>query len=191
MAIKAQAPIVPVALHGTAEAMPRGGSGQARSRQGRGGRADSHRRADQSRSGPADGDGAGAAADDADRVTRPAAGRQAAQTTRQALSGSRSCRRRDRTGPEPGRRRGTRATDGSGPRSAGGTWAGHEVVGADHVVAQLGELGAVAIVGAGRQPVLLDPRHPAKLELVAPLAVGARVGGGPRPRRFDIEVPFL
>ena len=69
-----------------------------------------------------------AAADDArllmrDRDLQPTASTDRRKRARgQPFSGSRSCRRPGRTGPAPGRRRGTRATGGSGPRSAGGTW---------------------------------------------------------------------
>jgi hypothetical protein len=47
------------------------------------------------------------------------------------------------------------------------------VVDADEMVAQLGELGPVALVGARWQPVLLDPAHPADAVLVGPPAARA------------------
>jgi len=66
-----------------------------------------------------------------------------------------------------------------------------DIVGADHVAAQLGEHRAVTIVGTRRQPVLLDPANPPQLVLVSPLAVGAcvrrRLGLG----FLDVEVPLV
>jgi hypothetical protein len=51
------------------------------------------------------------------------------------------------------------------------------IVHTDQVVAELGELGAVALVGARRQPILLHAPHPAHAVLIgAPAAVAGDLG---------------
>src|SRR5439155_11847703 len=69
--------------------------------------------------------------------------------------------------------------------------AGDRVVDADHVVAQLGEQRAVALVGAGRDPVLARADDP--LHLIVVDALAARAGELVRPRLVLVveEVAFV
>src|SRR5262249_27259192 len=64
--------------------------------------------------------------------------------------------------------------------------AGDLVVEAKQVVAQLGELGAVDFIGAGRQPILLGASHPANAVVVGPVALGTLIAAGSR-FRFVVE----
>ena len=176
MAIKAQVPVVPVALHGTAEAMPRGRFWVK----------PSVIRVEVGEPIPT----TGLTLDDRDRLTTTVRDRMQAMLQRPLAIAEVVVVRivLDRAlavGEEDER---LVAGDLEAPPARG---ARHEVVGADHVVAQLRELRAVAFVGARRQAVFLDAGHPANLELVAPLAVRARVGRGLRFRRLDVEVPLL
>ena len=69
--------------------------------------------------------------------------------------------------------------------------AGDRVVDADHVVAQLRVQRAVALVGAGRQAILLDAHHPAHLVIVDALAARAGELVGPRFVLAVEEVAFV
>jgi hypothetical protein len=63
--------------------------------------------------------------------------------------------------------------------------AGELVVDADQVIAQLGELGAVALVGVAGQPVFLRPAHPLHLVVIRAAA--------PRTREAAVSLlgPFV
>lgn len=55
------------------------------------------------------------------------------------------------------------------------------VVDANQMIAKLGEFGAIAFVGARRQPIFLDAPHPPHVVVVGPTAARA---GIPRRSRF-------
>jgi hypothetical protein len=59
-------------------------------------------------------------------------------------------------------------------------FARHGIVDANHVVAQLGKQGTIALVGAWRDPIFLRPNDPAHLVLIYTLAprTGQLVGAG-------------
>ena len=65
------------------------------------------------------------------------------------------------------------------------------VVEAEQVVAQLGELGPVALVGPGRQPLLLRAPHPADAVFAGPPALGALIPSGPGFRFFGEKRAFV
>src|SRR5262249_53207575 len=67
----------------------------------------------------------------------------------------------------------------------------HRIVDADHVVAELEEQRAIALVGAGRNPILARPYDPAHLVLID--APAARTGElvGPRLAAAVEEVAFV
>jgi hypothetical protein len=61
------------------------------------------------------------------------------------------------------------------------------VVEPQQVIAELGELGAVALVGAGRQPILLHSTDPAHVVVAGPATARTGVLRGPGFRFFGEE----
>jgi hypothetical protein len=61
------------------------------------------------------------------------------------------------------------------------------VVDANQMIAKLGEFGAIAFIGARRQPIFLDAPHPAHVVVVGAAAPGAGVTRRPRFRFVEEE----
>jgi hypothetical protein len=68
---------------------------------------------------------------------------------------------------------------------------GHEVVTANHIGLSLGELGAIAIVGAGRKLLLFAANQPAEFIFASLPAVGTSQIGHAGFRPFIKEVTFF
>jgi hypothetical protein len=65
------------------------------------------------------------------------------------------------------------------------------VVDTNQMIAKLGEFGAIAFIGARRQPIFLDAPHPADVVVVGAAAPGAGVTRRPRFRFVDEERAFI